>query len=133
VYEEAFPDITQADLVIVGCEEYRGNGNFSVKEGSADAVRKSFYSLYHWHKDVTVADIGNMKKGESVQDSYAAVKTVVTELIEAGKRVVIIGGSHDITLAQYGAYVQQQKIIEAVCVDAKIDLDMDSALPAENF
>ncbi|MBS1628247.1 MAG: formimidoylglutamase [Bacteroidetes bacterium] len=133
IYEDAFPDINHADLIIVGCDEYRGSGNFSAQVGSADAVRKNFYSLYHWHKDVTVADIGNIKQGASLQDSYAAVKTVVNELIEAGKRVVIIGGSHDITLAQYNAYVQQQKIIEAVCVDAKIDLDMDSALPADKF
>ncbi|MBS1639960.1 MAG: formimidoylglutamase [Bacteroidetes bacterium] len=133
VYETVFPDITNADLIIMGCEEYRGSGNFNAKTGSADAVRKTFYNLYHWHKDVTVADIGNIKQGASLQDSYAAVKTVVTELIEAGKRVVIVGGSHDVTLAQYNAYVQQQQIIEAVCVDAKIDLDMDSALPADKF
>jgi arginase family enzyme len=50
-----------------------------------------------------------------------------------GKKVVIIGGSHDNTTAQYQAYGAQDRIIDAVCVDARIDLDMDSVLPADNF
>jgi len=82
---------------------------------------------------VNVADIGNVKKGASLQDSYAALKTVIKELIEQGKRVVIIGGSHDNTLAQYQAYVELEKIIEVACIDARIDLDMDSVLPADIF
>lgn len=54
-------------------------------------------------------------------------------MLNQNKRVVILGGSHDITLAQYNAYVSQEKIIEAVCVDAAMDLNMDSVLPSNNF
>jgi arginase family enzyme len=54
-------------------------------------------------------------------------------LTESGKRVVILGGSHDLTLAQYQSYAAQEKIIEATCVDARIDLDMDSIIPADHF
>jgi arginase family enzyme len=133
VYEETFPDITDADIVLVGCGEMRGGGIQQTYCHAADAVRKQFYGLFHWHNTVTVADIGNVKQGASLQDSYAALKTVVKDLIEGGKRVVILGGSHDITLAQYNAYVDLEKIIEAACVDARIDLDMDSVLPADNF
>jgi arginase family enzyme len=46
---------------------------------------------------------------------------------------VILGGSHDLTLAQYNAYADLEQIIEATCVDAKIDLNMDSILPADHF
>ena len=42
--------------------------------------------------------------GSLYTDSYAALKTVVHELINDGKTVIILGGSHDLTLAQYGAY-----------------------------
>lgn len=132
-YDESFPDITNADIVLVGCNEMRGAGLQYEHSDAANAVRKAFYKLFHWHSDVQVADVGNVKKGATLQDSYAAVKAVVSELIEHKKRVVIIGGSHDITLAQYGVYVANEKIIEAACVDAKIDLNMDSVLPEENF
>ncbi len=133
VYEEEFPDISNADFVIVGCSEMRGEGVEYTNTDAPNAIRKQFYSLFHWHTTVTVADIGNVKRGASLQDSYAALKTVIKELIEQGKRVVIIGGSHDNTLAQYQAYVELEKIIEVACIDARIDLDMDSVLPADIF
>lgn len=133
VYEDEFPDIEKADMVIIGCGEMRGQGVEYDNTTSPDAIRKEFYKLFHWHNDVNVADLGNVKRGASLQDTYAALQSVVTELLEQNKRVVILGGSHDITLAQYGAYVAQEKIIEAVCVDAAIDLNMDSVLISDNF
>lgn len=133
VYDEVFPDISQADMVLVGCGEMRGAGVQFTGTGSPDAIRAEYYKLYHWHTEVSVADIGNVKCGASLQDSYAALRTVVQELIEQGKKVIIIGGSHDNTLAQYQAYGAMDKIIDAVAVDARIDLDMDSVLPADQF
>ncbi len=132
VYEDEFPDITNADLVIVGCGEMRGTGGNNNTD-APNAVRSAFYNLFHWHKEVTVADIGNVKVGASLQDTYAALKTVIAELLDQNKRVVILGGSHDVTLAQYNAYANLEKIIEATCIDARIDLNMDSVLPSDNF
>lgn len=133
LYDETFPDIFIADIVLVGCGEMRGAGIEYTNTSSPNAIRKEYYNLFHWHQEVTVADIGNIKRGASLQDTYAALKTVVNELMEHNKRVVILGGSHDVTLAQYNAYASAEKIIEATCVDARIDLNMDSVLPADNF
>ncbi len=133
LYDEEFPDVTDADIVLVGCAEMRGAGIEFNSTNSPNAIRSEFYGLYHWHKDIAVADVGNVKRGATLQDTYAALKAVIGELISLGKRVVILGGSHDVTLAQYNAYAAQEKIIEAVCVDARIDLDMDSVFLADNF
>jgi len=133
VYDESFPDISGADIVLVGCGEMRGAGMQYTNTGSPDAIRSEFYKLFHWHNEVNVADLGNVKCGASLQDSYAALRTVVQELIEQGKKVVVIGGSHDNTFAQYQAYGSMNQIIDAVSVDSRIDLDMDSVLPADNF
>ncbi len=133
VYEEEFPDVKNADLVIVGCGEMRGASADNQRSNAPDIIRNEFYSLYHWHKEVHVADVGNVKTGATLQDTYAALRSVVSELIEHKKRVVILGGSHDVTMAQYGAYGSLAQIIEAVCVDARIDLNMDSVLPADSF
>lgn len=133
VYDQSFPDINAADMVLVGCGEMRGAGVQYTNTGSPDAIRKEYYRLFHWHTEVTVADLGNVKCGATLQDSYAALRTVVSELILQGKKVVIIGGSHDNTIAQYQAYGSLNKIIDAACVDSRIDLDMDSVLAADNF
>ncbi len=130
VFEDYFPDVAAADLVLVGCGENRGAGGLKEESVSADLVRREFYSLFHWHKDVKVADVGNVKPGATMHDTYAALKTVVAELLLHAKRVVIIGGSHDLTYAQYQVYAAKEKIVEAVCVDAMIDMNMDSVLPA---
>jgi formiminoglutamase len=131
--DEFFPELDAADFVIVGFGESRGFLPNADTNAGPDAIRRAFYSLFQWHTDVQVADIGNVRPGATLQDSYAALKSVVNELIRHKKRVVILGGSHDLTIAQYKAYADLQQIIEATCVDAKIDLDMDSVLPADNY
>lgn len=133
IYAEELPDITDADIVLVGVDEFRGSGNFNEHINAANIIRKQLYQLHYWHFDTTIADIGNIKTGASLSDSYAAVKTVVGELLGMNKTVVIIGGSHDITLAQYFAYRDQNKAIEAACIDATIDLRGESSLRSENF
>ncbi len=133
LYDESFPDITDADMVLIGCSEMRGEGIQFANAQSPNNIRAEFYKLYHWHSEVKVADLGNVKCGETLQDSYAALRTVVKELIELNKKVIIIGGSHDNTSAQYQAYGSLHKIIDAVCVDSRIDLDMESLLPSDHF
>ena len=132
-FEEEMPNLETADMVIVGCGEMRGLGLQYDNTTAPDEIRKEFYKLFHWHSNVTVADVGNVKKGATLQDTFAALQTIVTELLEQNKRVIILGGSHDITLAQYGAYTSLEKIVEVTSVDAAIDLNMDSVLLADNF
>src|SRR4051812_26924791 len=61
-YESSFPSLEMIDMIIVGCGETRGAGVHG-SAASADAVRKELYNLYHWHKDVHIADAGNIKAG----------------------------------------------------------------------
>src|SRR4029078_1448314 len=105
VYEEEFPDLLQADLIFVGCREERGARRPRTLLNGPDAIRRHFYQLYHWHSDLRLADIGNIKSGSVLTDTYAALRSVLNELIGLGKTVIILGGSHDLTLAQYHSYV----------------------------
>jgi arginase family enzyme len=134
VYEdEEVPDLRAADIVLVGCNETRGSGQIQSGISAPDAIRRQFYSLYQWHSDVNLVDIGNIIIGAGLNDTYAALKTVLAELTDAGKTVVVLGGSHDLTLAQYHCYTSRNYIIEATCVDSLIDLSMESRHRSENF
>ena len=84
-------------------------------------------------QDVQIADIGTVKKGATLQDSYAAIKTVIAEMLRLKKTVILLGGSHDITLAQYYAYIALNQQVEATCIDAMIDLHGESPIRSENF
>ena len=131
-YEE-FPDIDDAQIVLVGCGEQRGSGLVHGQSKAPDVIRRHLYSLFYWHQDVKVADIGNIKAGSLYTDSYAALKTVVHELLNDNKTIIILGGSHDLTLTQYYAYADDKRIIESSCVDALIDLNISSSFRHENF
>jgi arginase family enzyme len=133
IYEDLFPDLDEIDIIIMGCNETRGNGNSKCNENGIDPIRKELYSLYLWHKNIRVADIGNIRIGAELSDTYAALKTVSAELLKHGKKIIILGGSHDLTLAQYDAYRSQSKIIEVTGVDAYIDLSMDNPVKSSNF
>lgn len=122
----------EAGLIILGCNEWRGAGKKPIVS-SADAIRKALYSLYYWHTDIGIADIGTMRPGATLADSYAALQLVTEELIDAGKKVLVIGGSHDNTLAQYQAFVSRGQLIEATVIDALLDLKQNTPLRNENF
>src|SRR3954462_12400559 len=72
-YEDEFPDLDEVDIVLVGCGEQRGSALLHTS-GAANAIRDEFYSLYYWHQDVRLADVGDIRIGKSVNDTYAALK-----------------------------------------------------------
>jgi arginase family enzyme len=133
LFSNEFTDIDVADIVIVGIGDERGTGNGVMQSDAPDLIRKSLYRLYSWHPDLQIADVGNIITGFTLADTYAAAKTVIAELLGQKKTVIILGGSHDLTLAQYGAYVAQEKIVEASCVDAFINLGTGTTIRSENF
>jgi arginase family enzyme len=133
VYEEEFPDLLLADLILVGCREERGSRRSRSNVNGPDAIRQQFYQLFHWHSDLHLADVGNIKTGANLADTYAALKVVVSELTALGKTVIILGGSHDLSLAQYQSYMSRKKLIEVTCVDALVDIHIDSPLKSDNF
>ncbi|MBU6157521.1 MAG: formimidoylglutamase [Bacteroidetes bacterium] len=133
LYEEDFPDLKEVDIVLLGIPEERGNGFNIFSSNGADIIRKEFFQSYQWHPDIRIADIGNIKTGQNISDTYAAIRTVIKTLLAEKITVILIGGSHDITLAQYSAYAEIKKLIEVVCIDALINLVGESSIKSENF
>lgn len=125
-------DPETADVVLLSCDEWRGSGQ-KVKTGNDWQVRHQLYNLYLWHTDLKIADAGMLSNGASLQDTYAALRMVVGELTNAGKKVIVFGGSHDLTLGLYQGIAQEQKVFEVTVVDALINLDRESIFANDNF
>jgi len=133
-YEESFPELENVELVIVGCGEQRGNNKIKDQDNHGpDKVRSCLYSLNSWHQDISIADVGNIRFGATISDTYAALRSVVRELLHARKTVLILGGSHDLTTAQYQAYAADKSSIEATIVDAKVDMNITSPCKSDQF
>ena len=63
IYHEQFPDLDDAQIVLVGCGEQRGSGLIHGQSKAPDIIRRHFYSLFSWHHDIIIADVGNIKTG----------------------------------------------------------------------
>lgn len=126
-------DWEDADIVIVGCGECRGEMGETWYNDAPDKIREQLYKFYNWHPSVKVADAGNILQGATVSDTRAALATVLHELELAGKIVVVLGGSHDLTLQQYEAFKKSDKLINAVVADMLVDLNETETITADSF
>jgi formiminoglutamase len=125
--------IDDAKVVIVGCAEMRGQDATATFSKAPDTVREHFYAMYDWHQPLLLADIGNIIQGATVADTRAALNFVLEFLHNAGKTVLVIGGSHDLTMCQYHAFAAKQEIIDVSVVDMLIDLKEEKQLAHDNF
>ncbi|MBE8713097.1 formimidoylglutamase [Sphingobacterium hungaricum] len=130
-YEDAFPDLeneeTKPQLAIIGVEEDRGSVNNAGAKKSPEKVRKHLYHLYPGDYRVRIADLGNIQQGNTINDTYTALKLVVEELIKKDILPIIIGGGQDLTYAQYQAYEGLEQRVEVAIIDNKLDLDQENA------
>ena len=74
-----------------------------------------------------MADLGNIKPGHTVEDTYFALRSVVHELLKQQIIPVIIGGSQDMTYANYQAYENIEATINMVSIDPMFDLGNSGA------
>ena len=118
------------DLAIIGVLEGRHAVNNQECAAAPDVVREKLYSLYEGAQVTRIADLGNIRRGETIKDTYIALKTVVNELIRAGVLPVIIGGGQDLTYAQYMAYEDLELKVDLVVIDKAFDIDDDFELNA---
>ncbi|MEH6304109.1 formimidoylglutamase [Olivibacter sp. CPCC 100613] len=124
-FETEFPDQEEEifDLVLIGVSEDR---RAIANQGCALApnhVREKLYSLHRGDYPLRIADFGNIQAGASVNDTYAALKTVVEELIKKNVLPVIIGGGQDLTYAQFQGYEKLEQKVDLVVIDPHFDLD----------
>jgi len=120
--QDIFPDIEDIDIALIGINEDRKAVNNKGCALAPKYIRDKLYKLYPGDYSIKIADIGNIKKGFTIKDTYFAVSFVIAELIKNNILPVIIGGSQDLTYANYRAYENLGQIINIVQVDPCFDL-----------
>ncbi len=118
----SFPSFEGARIAIIGVGEERGSVGNAGCSKAPDFIRKQFYRLKKHQQPLYFIDLGNLRLGATLNDTYAAVATVVTELLSEHIIPVILGGSQDITYAQYTGYKIAEQIINIVAIDSRFDL-----------
>nr|WP_315156549.1 formimidoylglutamase [uncultured Flavobacterium sp.] len=123
--EDAFPDLSEIKIALIGVLENRGDvdAQFAV---DLTAVRKSLYGLFMGNWKMGIADLGDILPGNSVMDTYFAVKKVVASLIKKGIVPIVVGGSQDLTYAMYRAYDELEQMVNLVTIDNRFDFGKET-------
>ncbi|HRE73290.1 MAG TPA: formimidoylglutamase [Flavobacteriales bacterium] len=129
-----FPDLNGMDIAIIGVMEERNSYANKGCSKAPDEVRKFLYELSPAGHDYKIADLGNIKAGATIEDTWYAVSQSVAFLIKRNILPIIIGGSQDITFANYLAYEKLEQTINMVTIDSRINLgDVEDQISSRTF
>lgn len=118
--DDDFPDLDKVKIAIIGVLDNRGDLK-ATSSVDITSVRKELYSLFPGNWSHTIADLGDILPGNSLDDTYFAVQKVVASLIKKRIIPVVIGGSQDVTYALYRAYDDLEQMVNLVSIDSKFD------------
>lgn len=123
---DGLPDLEHVQIGIVGVMEDRGSQFNRGTASAPDAIRPYLYQLMFGHWTQEIVDFGNIYRGETIEDTVAAVRIVVEEFRKENILPIIIGGSQDITYAAYRGYDNLEQTVNLVSVDQRFDLGQHS-------
>ena len=126
--QETFPKLEDTDLAIVGITEDRGNPENEGAHAGADAIRRALYGLRASHVKYRVADLGNLRPGETLEDTYLRLKEVVRTLLEKDIVPILIGGTQDMSLAVIRAFEELDKKLVFLNIDSRSDTEPNAGL-----
>ncbi len=115
------PSPEDAEIVIFGVQEDRGAVSNDGCAEAPNSIRAHLYQLHDFDQSLSIVDLGDIIAGARLEDTYAAVKVVCTELLKADKIPVILGGSQDLTYAAYAAYEELEQTVNLVTIDRRLD------------
>jgi formiminoglutamase len=125
VYVHKMPTYKDAHLAIIGVPEERGAGQNTGTAQAPDEIRKKLYRLKRSNVSYRIADLGNLKPGHDLAETYTRLSEVCRILLENNVLPIIVGGSHDLDFGQYTAYEQLDKLVSFLNIDALLDLEQD--------
>ncbi len=120
--DDGFPDTDGVQIAIFGVPENRYASTSRDSSFAADAIRPYFYELQNHFTGISIADLGNLKTGMSPDDTIEAVSEVMAMLLKENILPIVLGGSQDLTFAQYLGYEKCGRIINLLSVDSHFDI-----------
>lgn len=132
--DNGFPSLQEIQLAIVGVNEDRQAVSNTGCSKAADEVRSFLYKLFYGNYKVNIADLGNINQGHTVEDTYFALSSTISHLVKKGIVPVVIGGSQDLTYANYLAYEKLEQTVNLVSVDSSFDLGLpDEKMDSQSY
>lgn len=126
-------DCSTYDLIIIGVQE----GRLSLKNQTCafapDEIREQLYDLYAGEWDLKILDLGNLVIGNTVEDTYAALKEISQYFLEKQTQLIVLGGGHDLIKPIFDAYSIQNKPLSFASADAYLDFQDSENYNSKSF
>lgn len=113
-------ELDSHQVAIFGVPEDR-NGFIKGSKDAPDAVRDKLYQLARINRGLKVYDLGNIKTGGSVNDTYYALRDVLLELKKRQVPALILGGSQDLSRGVFLALEKQEGLHQVLTIDSMLD------------
>ena len=124
--EDNFPDLENVQLALLGIKEERGAVDNRGCGDGIDYIRKSLYQLFNHWEDLKIVDLGDVRTGNEISDTYYAVNQVLTELMKNHIVPIIIGASQDMTYPMYQVYEPTGRLVNIAAIDPLFDIGNDN-------
>ncbi len=132
--EDDFPDLEGFQIALVGVEEERNAVDNEGCKDAPDVIRQALYPLFNHWQDLKIVDLGNVKTGFEVKDTYFALNQVFLMLLKYHIVPVFLGGSQDLTYPIYQVYENTGKLVNITAIDARFDIGQDKeSLNSESY
>ncbi|MBN2524402.1 MAG: formimidoylglutamase [Bacteroidales bacterium] len=113
------------DIAIIGVQEDRNSNNKGASL-APDKIRAQLYQLIKVSDKIRIIDLGNLKQGNTFNDTYSALKEVVNILVSNNLVSIIIGGTQELTIPVFQVFEKIRSNINVTAIDRTIDLVEDS-------
>ncbi len=131
--DQPIRELDRHQAVIMGVPEDR-NGFVKGSKDSPDAVRSQLFQLVRVNRGLKVYDLGNVKKGGSVSDTYFAVRDILLELKERRLVCLILGGSQDLSRGVFLAMEREEGLHQVLTIDSMLDFSSSTGtLHSRNY
>lgn len=126
------PDLSENfKVALLGVPEDRN----SLNRGASLAPQKIRTKLYQLLKiNSKIIDLGNLKQGNTYDDTYVALKEVLKSLFSNNLVVILLGGTQELTLPVFQLLESFRTTINLTTIDRTIDIIKDMIKPtAESY
>ena len=113
-------ELDKHQVAILGIPE-DSNAFIKGSKEAPDQIRSKLYQLKKINKNLRIYDLGNIKNGGSVNDTYYAIRDVLLELMERDMISIILGGSQDLSRGVFLALEKQEGLHQILTIDSMLD------------
>jgi arginase family enzyme len=105
-----------------------GNGFIKGSKDAPNKVRSKLYQLHKINRNLKIYDLGNLKNGGSVNDTYFALRDTILELRERDISCILMGGSQDLSQGVFMALEKLTGLHHVLSIDSMLDFSLKEDL-----